>query len=181
MYFMDQALSGYRVVDFSQYIAGPYASMLLAEQGAEVIKVERPQGDPYRSETGFRVFNRSKKGIRLDLKTDEGQKIAQALTQKADVVIESFRPGVADRLGIGYDTLRKINPGVVYCSISGFGQAGPYRDIPGWDPIVAACSGAYVETGGRGGKPAPLFGAAPSQLLCRFHGRLQYGNRPSGP
>jgi crotonobetainyl-CoA:carnitine CoA-transferase CaiB-like acyl-CoA transferase len=153
---MDQALSGFRVIDFSHYIAGPYASMLLAELGAEVIKIERPRGDPYRKEPGFRVFNRSKKGIKLDLKTDEGQKIALELAEHADVVIESFRPGVAGRLGIGYDTVQKLNPKAVYCSISGFGQTGPYRDIPGWDPIVASYAGVYVEQGGGPGS-RPLY------------------------
>lgn len=130
--------------------------MLLAEQGARVIKVERPVGDPYRNEPGFRVFNRSKQGIKLDLKTDEGKKIARQLIEKADVVMESFQPGVAARLGIGYDTVKSLNPKAVYCAISGFGQTGPYRDIPGWDPIVASYAGAYVEQGG-GPENQPLY------------------------
>ena len=104
---MEQGLSGVRVLDFGHYIAGPYTAMLLAEQGAEVIKVERPEGDPFRKETGFMVWNRSKKGITLDLKKAEGQRIAQGLAKGADVVIENFHPGVAERLGIGYDTLRR--------------------------------------------------------------------------
>ncbi len=153
---MDQPLSGFRVIDFGNYIAGPYAAMLMAEQGAEVIKVERPSGDPYRKEPGFMVFNRSKKGIKLDLKTDEGRQIALELTKNADVVIENFRPGVARRLGIGYETVAESNPRVIYCSISGFGQTGSYRDIPGWDPIVASYAGAYVEQGG-GEENPPLF------------------------
>lgn len=153
---MDHALSGFTVVDFSQYIAGPYAAMLLAEQGADVIKVERPSGDPYRNEPGFKVFNRSKQGIKLDLKTDEGKSIAHGLIEKADVVMESFKPGIASKLGIGYDTVQQLNPKAVYCSISGFGQTGPYRDFPGWDPIVASYAGAYVEQGG-GLENQPLY------------------------
>ena len=147
---MEQGLSGVKVLDFGHYIAGPYTAMLLAEQGAEVIKVERPDGDPFRKETGFIVWNRSKKGMTLDLKKAEGQRIAQELAKGADVVIENFHPGVADRLGIGYDTLRQLNPRLVYCSISGFGQSGPYRDMPGWDPIVATVAGLYAYQGGAG-------------------------------
>ncbi|MFO7964437.1 MAG: CoA transferase [Desulfobacterales bacterium] len=153
---MRQPLSGFRVIDFGHYIAGPYAAMLLAEQGAEVIKVERPSGDPYRSEPGFMVFNRSKKGIRLDLKREEGRHIARDLTRHADVIVENFRPGTAQRLGIDYETISKENSRAVYCSISGFGQSGPYRDIPGWDPIVASYAGVYVEQGG-GEENPPLF------------------------
>lgn len=145
---MDQVLTGFRVIDFSQYIAGPYAAMLLAEQGAEVIKVERPGGDPFRKAPGFMVVNRSKKSIALDLKKEEGASAARDLIRQADVIIESFRPGVADRLGIGYESVRSANPRAVYCSISGFGQTGPYRDMPGWDPIVAAYAGVYAEQGG---------------------------------
>jgi len=153
---MEQALSGFRIVDFSNYIAGPYAAMLLAEQGAEVIKVERPTGDPYRGKPGFLVWNRSKKGITLDLKTEDGQRVAQELAKSADVVIESFRPGTADRLGIGFDTIHGLNSRIIYCAISAFGQTGPYRDKPGWDPIVAAYAGVYVEQGG-GEENPPLY------------------------
>ena len=153
---MEPALSGFRVIDFGHYIAGPYAAMLLAEQGAEVIKVERPGGDPLRSDQGFVVWNRSKKGITLDLKREEGQKVARELAKTADVIIENFRPGVADRLGIGYESLQQVNPKLIYCSISGFGQEGPYRDLQGWDPMVGALSGATVEQGG-GQEYPPLY------------------------
>jgi crotonobetainyl-CoA:carnitine CoA-transferase CaiB-like acyl-CoA transferase len=145
---MEQALAGFRVLDFGHYIPGPYAAMLLAEQGAEVIKIEPPEGDPMRSEKGFVVLNRSKKGMVLDLKKDEGKKIARALIKEADVVIENFKPGRADHLGIGYGTVKGLNPRAVYCSISGYGQSGPYRDRPGWDPIVSSTSTIYVEQGG---------------------------------
>jgi crotonobetainyl-CoA:carnitine CoA-transferase CaiB-like acyl-CoA transferase len=153
---MEQALSGYRILDFGHYIPGPYAAMLLAEQGAEVIKVERPGGDPCRGDTGFMVWNRSKKGITLDLKQEDGRKIAQELAKASDVIIENFRPDVADRLGIGFDAIRQVNPRAIYCSVSGFGRKGPYRDIPGWDPLVASLSGAYVEHGG-GQEFPPLY------------------------
>jgi crotonobetainyl-CoA:carnitine CoA-transferase CaiB-like acyl-CoA transferase len=110
------ALTGIRVLDFGQYIAGPFAATLLAEQGADVIKVERPGGDPMRGQDGFMVWNRSKKGITLDLKKPGGLKIALDLAKKADVIIENFKPGTADRLGIGYDKIRELNPRAVYCS-----------------------------------------------------------------
>jgi CoA:oxalate CoA-transferase len=153
---MEQALSGFRVIDFGHYLPGPYAAMLLAEQGAEVIKVERPEGDPGRGDPGFMVWNRSKKSIKLDLKTNRGVQIALELTKKADVIIENFQPGVADRLGIGFEAVQKVNPKAIYCSISGFGQKGPYRDLPGWDPLVATLSSAFVEHGG-GMEYPPLY------------------------
>jgi crotonobetainyl-CoA:carnitine CoA-transferase CaiB-like acyl-CoA transferase len=153
---MEQALAGFRVLDFGHYIPGPYAAMLLAEQGAEVIKIERPEGDPLRSEEGFRVLNRSKKGMVLDLKQAEGKKIAQALIEKADVLIENFKPGKADELGIGYQSAQALNPGLVYCSISGYGQSGLYRDRSGWDPIVSSTATVYIEQGGAGIAP-PVF------------------------
>jgi CoA:oxalate CoA-transferase len=153
---MEQALAGFRVLDFGHYIPGPYAAMLLAEQGAEVIKIEPPGGDPLRSEKGFVVLNRSKKGMVIDLKKDEGKKIARDLIRKADVVIENFKPGKADQLGIGYETVKALNPGTVFCSISGYGQSGPYRDRSGWDPIVSSTATVYVEQGGAGIAP-PVF------------------------
>ncbi len=159
---MEQALSGFRVLDFGQYIAGPYTAMLLAEQGADVIKVERPGGDPYRTVPGFMVWNRSKKGITLDLKKEEGRRVAQDLAKHCDVLIENFRPGVANRLGIGYEQIRQLNTRLVYCSISGFGQKGPYRDLQAWDPIVASTEGAFVGQGGENKPPLYLVLPLPS-------------------
>lgn len=153
---MEQALSGFRVLEFGHHITGPYTAMLLAEQGAEVIKVERPDGDPFRNKDGFLVWNRSKKGIALDLKKEEGQKIALELSKHSDVIIENFSPGVADRLGIGYERIKGLNPRIVYCSISGFGQKGPYRDVPGWDPIVTSTAAAYVDQPGEENPPLYL-------------------------
>ena len=142
---MSGILSGIKVLEFGQYIAGPYTAMLLAEQGASVIKIERPGGDPYRPEKGFVVCNRSKKGIVLDLKTPEGQKVAHQMAKGADVLIENYKPGTADRLGIGYQAIHDINPWIIYCSISGFGQQGPYKDISGWDSLVLSMSTYYTE------------------------------------
>ena len=124
----EEALSGIRVIDFGQYIAGPFAAMLLAEQGADVIKVERPRGDPARKEDGFLVWNRSKKSIILDLKKSEGLKIALELVKNADVLIENYRPGVMDRLGLGYEAVKAINHRIIYCSISASVQ--PVRTRP---------------------------------------------------
>lgn len=143
----DEVLSGIKVLDFGQYIAGPFAAMLLAEQGAEVVKIERPQGDPFRKEDGFMVWNRSKKNIVLDLKKPEGRKIALDLAKDADVIIENFKPGVMDRLGIGYEAVKAINPRTVYCSISGFGPKGPYSNLAGYDQIVSSLGTVYVEQG----------------------------------
>ena len=137
------ALVGLKVLDFGQYIPGPMLGMLLSDQGAEVIKVERPGGDPARSEPAFATWNRGKRSIVLDLKTPEGQANAVALAKHADIVIENYRPGVADRLGIGYEDLSKANPQLLYCSIPGFGEDSPYRNERGWEGIVSASTGTY--------------------------------------
>jgi len=155
---MEHALEGIRVLDLSSYIAGPYAAMLLGDQGAEVIKLERPKGDPYRKVPGFLVWNRGKRSITVDLKKKEGQKIAQELAKRSDIVIESFQPGVADRLAVGFETLRSLNPRLVYCAISGFGEKGPHKDKPGYDPIVASLAAVYAD---QGLKDNPVFVALP--------------------
>jgi crotonobetainyl-CoA:carnitine CoA-transferase CaiB-like acyl-CoA transferase len=147
---MDEVLSGIKVLEFGQYIAGPYTASLLAEQGAEVIKVEQPGGDPYRLEPGFAVCNRSKKAITLNLKSEKGREAALRLAGDADVIIENFRPDVAERLGIGYEEIRAVNPRVVYCSISGFGRRGPYKEVPGWEPLVLSLSTIYAGEGRTG-------------------------------
>ena len=159
---MEQALSGFKVLDFGHYIAGSYTAMLLAEQGADVIKVERPGGDPIRGEAGFMVWNRSKKGITLNLKTAEGQHVARELAKRSDIIVENFHPGVTDRLGIGYETLRQLNPRLVYCSISGFGHDGPYHDVPGWDPIVGSTLAQYVDQAGEDNPPLYIVLPLPS-------------------
>ena len=152
------ALRGVRVVEFGQYIPGPLLGMLLASQGADVIKVERPGGDPARSEPAFATWNRSKRSVELNLKSAEGLKQAKELAAWADVLIENFRPGVADRLGIGYaDT--KSNAGLIYCSLPGFGEDSPHRNERGWEHIVGAATGAHQ---GVSGMDEPLFLPLPS-------------------
>ena len=148
------ALRGLQVLEFGQYIPGPMLGMLLSDQGADVIKVERPGGDPARSEPAFATWNRGKRSVVLDLKTPEGQAAAVGLAKKADVVIENYRPGVADRLGIGYDTLSKGNRGLLYCSIPGFGAESRHRNERGWEGIVSASTGVYQHIDGN---DEPLF------------------------
>ena len=147
---MSHALEGIRVLDLSSYIAGPFATMLLGDLGAEILKVEVPgEGDPFRSwekepknySPLFCSFNQNKKSLTLNLRSQEGKKIFLRLAREADVIVENFRPGVVDRLGIGYEALREDNPRIIYCSISAFGQNGPYRDRPGYDTIGQALSG----------------------------------------
>ena len=151
------ALRGIRVLEFGQYIPGPMLGMLLCDQGAEVIKVERPGGDPARSMPAFATWNRGKRSIVLDLKSEVSRAKAEDLARASDVLIENFRPGVADRLGIGYDRLSRLNPRLVYCSLPGFGEESPYRDSPGWEPLVAANTGLYPE-----GEHGPHFTPLPA-------------------
>ena len=157
-------LDGVRVLDFTNMLSGPYCTRLLADLGAEVIKVEPPTGDHNRSRRpvrkGYSSFfghlNCGKKSIVLDLKTPAGRDAAVALAAKSDVIVENWRPGVADRLGVGYKAVSSTNPKVVYCSVSGFGQTGPKSQRPAYAPIVHASSGfdlAQVEYQG-GGRPA---------------------------
>lgn len=159
---MKQALEGVRVLDLSRVLAGPYATMILADMGAEVIKVEIPNvGDDTRhfppfvgKESGyFMNMNRNKKGITLNLKTEEGKDILRELVKKSDILIENFRPGTMEKLGLGYEELKKINPALVYGCVSGFGHYGPYKDRPGYDIVGQAMSGLMSVTGWPGGVP----------------------------
>ena len=145
---MSGALAGIKIIEAASYVTGPFAAQLLADMGAEVIKVEEPKrGDPFRGwgernySATFCSLNRNKQSITLDLRTGEGREIALKLAARADALIENFRPGVMDKRGLGYDDVKKINPNIVYCSISGFGSTGPYRDLPGYDTIGQARSG----------------------------------------
>ena len=149
-------LEGVRVVDFSMFVPGPFCSSILADLGAEVIKVEPPKGDPGRGyvPVQFRMENRNKRGIAIDLKNPHAKEIVERLVAKADVVIEGFRPGVAKRLGIDYPTLRAIRSSLVYCSISGYGQTGPWKDRPGHDVNYVAAAGGLAFPGGWLKKPA---------------------------
>jgi crotonobetainyl-CoA:carnitine CoA-transferase CaiB-like acyl-CoA transferase len=149
-------LHGLKVLDFSHAADGPTCGLMLAHAGADVIKIEPPQGDPYRRGAASAAFlnaNRNKRGLALNLQTAEGKNIAHKLASTADVVIESYTPGVAERLGIGYTELNKINPRIVYCSLSGFGHSGPYSQRPAYDPVTQAMSGFMATTGEQGRPP----------------------------
>lgn len=141
---MSGACEGLRVVDFSWWMAGPLATMVLADNGAEVIKVEPPEGDPARDLPAFQTWNRGKRSAVLDLKTNEGRERVEALLRSADIVVESFRPGVAERLGVGYDVVRELNPLAVYASITGYGDQGRNRGLKGYEALVAAKSGRML-------------------------------------
>ena len=145
---MSGALAGIKVIEAASYVTGPFASQLLADLGADVIKVEEPKrGDPFRGwgernySATFCSLNRNKKSVTVDFRTDEGRDVLIKLLTGADVFIQNFRPGVLDKRGLGYDDIKKLNSKIVYCSISGFGPKGPYRDMPGYDTIGQARSG----------------------------------------
>jgi crotonobetainyl-CoA:carnitine CoA-transferase CaiB-like acyl-CoA transferase len=158
-------LAGIRVLDFTRVLSGPAASLALADLGAEVIKIEPPgSGDETRTFPPLRggeshyflSINRGKQSIVIDLKSDEGKVLAKDLAAKSDIVIENFRPGVMDRLGLGYEVLSAINPRLIYCAISGFGMTGPLRDQPSFDIVMQALSGALSVNGELGGTPVKL-------------------------
>ena len=157
-------LSGIRVLDLSQVMAGPFCCMLLGDMGADVIKVEPPGvGDQTRRSMGFRMkgedspgflaLNRNKRSIALNLKSDAGRQVFYELAKTADVVVENNRPGVVARLGVDYETVKRINPRIVYASISGFGQTGPWAQRPGFDLIAQAMTGVISATGLPGAEP----------------------------
>src|SRR3954467_5097448 len=148
-------LTGLRVLDFTIWRPGPYATQLLAELGADVLKVEPPGGDPMRVYGSlFATPSADKRSVVLDLKDDTDRARALELAGDADVVIEGYRPGVADRLGIGYDAIAEVNPSIVYCSVSGLGQDGPLALGPGHALNSPAWSGALAAEGGRAREPA---------------------------
>jgi len=144
---MKSVLSGIRVVEQGTFITGPCAGMMLADLGADVVKVESPGGDPYRSYQGgqfsphFQAYNRNKRSIALDLNVPADRKVFDELIASADVYIQNFRPGTAERLGAGRQRLQDRNPKLIYCSISGFGASGPYADRPSYDSVAQALSG----------------------------------------
>ena len=145
---MSGALQGIRVVEFANYVSGPYAGMLLGDLGAEVVKVEEPtRGDPFRGwgrveySPTFGSVNRNKKSVTLDLKSESGKADARALVRSADVVIENFRPGAMERLGLSYNSFSTDQPGLIWCAITGFGTDGPYAQRPGYDTVGVASSG----------------------------------------
>lgn len=151
-----QPLAGVRVADFTQVIAGPACSMLLGDMGANVVKIEPLAGDFWRKTvkgSAFLNFNRNKRGISINLKDPRGHEAILKLIQKSDVVLENFTPGTMDKLNLGYEFVSRMNPKIIYCSISGFGQGGPYRDRPGYDPVAQAMSGIMINTGEPDGAP----------------------------
>lgn len=155
-------LVGLKVLDLSRLLPGPYASLLLADMGADVIKVEDTQMGDYVRWGGpqingenpmFMALNRNKRSVTLNLKAAEGREIFKKMVKEADVVIESFRPGVMSKLGLGYEQLREINPGIIFCAISGYGQDGPYKDRAGHDLNYIGIAGALGQTGPASGTP----------------------------
>lgn len=159
---MDKALSNITVLDLTRVLAGPYCTMMLADYGANVIKIEVPgKGDDTRAmgpkkndySMYYAYVNRGKKGITLNLKEEEGKKIFIEMVKKADVVVENYRPGVMDKLGLGYDVLKEVNDQIIYAAVSGFGCYGPKYKRPGYDIIAQATSGLMSITGEAGGQP----------------------------
>ncbi len=156
-------LSDVRVLDLTRVLAGPYCTMMLADMGAEVIKVEAPGGGDESRQWGppwaggesayYLCVNRNKKSVTLNLKDEEARQLLLKLVERSDVLVENFKVGTMDRLGLGYETLNRINPRLVYCSITGFGPEGPYKDRPGYDFIVQAMGGIMSVTGEPDGPP----------------------------
>ena len=171
------ALSGVRVLDLSRVLAGPYATMMLGDMGADVLKVESPAGDDTRAwgppyfqgqSTYFLSVNRNKRTLVADLREPADRERVQELAASADIVVENFRPGVAERLGVGYDDLRQANPGLVYCSITAFGDAPQARALPGYDLLVQAVGGLMSVTGDPDGEPTKA-GVAVVDVLAGLH------------
>jgi crotonobetainyl-CoA:carnitine CoA-transferase CaiB-like acyl-CoA transferase len=158
-----------RVLDLTQHLSGPYCTMVLGDMGADVLKVEKPQGDDQRKlgpfvngeSSPFMMINRNKKSITLNLKSAAGVDLFLRLAAASDVVIENFRPGVVDTLGIGYDAVRKVNERIIYCSISGYGQTGPYRDLGGFDILAQGMTG-MMDLNSQPGQP-------PSKVPISIH------------
>jgi len=159
---MTLPLKGIRVVDFSNFVPGPYCTMIMADLGAEVVKIERPDlGDPTRvifSDRMFEALNRNKKSVTANLKNKDDLERVKSIIRRSDVLVEGFRPGVMDRLGLGYEAVRAINGKIIYVSISGYGQTGPYRHVAGHDINYLAISGVLGISGDPSGPPAPWGG-----------------------
>ena len=191
---MELPLAGVRILELSQAIAGPFAARTLGDLGAEVIKIEQPGvGDMSRrmgphflgGESAYYLnFNRNKRGITLDLRNPHGREVFYRLVGVSDVVFDAFRPAVLPRMGLDYDSLKRANPTVISCSLSAFGQEGPYRDRPGFDGIVQAMGGGMSVTGREG--EAPVFMGFPvGDLVGGYVAALGiasalYGRRESG-
>jgi crotonobetainyl-CoA:carnitine CoA-transferase CaiB-like acyl-CoA transferase len=172
---MPGALDGFRIIDLTQMVSGPMATMMLADQGADVIKVEPPgAGDLTRALAGrrrgmsppFAVINRNKRSIVIDLKTARGLELVKRLVAGADVFIQNFRPGATERMGLGETTLRAIKPDLVYVSISGFGESGPYVHKRTYDPVIQALSGLASIQGDPGGRPRMMRVIVPDKVTA---------------
>ncbi|MCY4386818.1 MAG: CoA transferase [Desulfurellaceae bacterium] len=152
---MAGCLDGIKVLDLGRYQAGPRCAMVLSDLGAEVIKVEAPGGDESRGlgRVYWSAYNRGKKSITLNLRSEQGIALLKALVPKVDMLLQNFRPGVMDKMGLGYETLKQLNSGLILINVSGFGQSGPYRDRPAYDPIGQAMSGLMGFTGFPDGPP----------------------------
>lgn len=183
---MSGALSGLKILDFSHLLFGPFATQMLGDLGADVIKIERPgSGDLYRDlppffnqkiggveNPSFLAWNRNKRSLAVDLKHPAGKRLVLELARQADVVVQNFRPGVLDKLGFGYEDLSAINPRLIYCSGSGYGESGPYLDRPGQDLLVQGLSGLMSVTGRASQSPTPL-GVSIADQLGSYH--MVYG------
>ncbi|MGR9049599.1 CaiB/BaiF CoA transferase family protein [Halobacillus faecis] len=175
---MTAALEGIRVLDLTRVLAGPYCSMILGDLGAEIIKVEAPGGSdetrtwgpPFKEGVSayYLCANRNKKSLTLDLKSTEGKEVLEKLVKESDVVINNFKTGTMDRLGVGYDHLKDLNPRIVFCSITGFGETGPYKHLPGYDFIIQAMSGLMSITGDDQSGPQKL-GVAITDILTGLY------------
>jgi len=183
---MTLALEGLKIIDVGYYLPAAYCTQTLADMGAEVIKIEEPIGPEHRrggagvsaapgegaeEKTAHDFFNRNKKSIILNLKSEEALKIFYRLAERADVVIENMRPGVVKRLGVDYDSVRKINPGLIYCSISGFGQDSPYKNAAGHDPNYCSVAGAQIQNTDREKKPV-RFGVPLGDIGTALHATI---------
>lgn len=174
---MEKALAGLKILDFTHLLQGPFATQMLGDLGADIIKVERKgTGDAYRqwhflnTKVGegesacFLAYNRNKKSLAINLKTEEAKEIIYQLVKESDVVVENFRPGVMSDLGFGYEDFKRINPRIIYCSSTGYGQDGPYSTRPGQDLLIQSLSGVTMVTGRSGHPPTPLGGGLADQL-----------------
>ena len=188
------ALAGVRVLDLSRVLAAPYCAQLLSDYGADVVKVEQPGGGDSTRQWGppwmgdqsayFAAANRNKRSITVNLKSERGRDVIRRLAARSDILLENFLPGTLDRLGLGYDALAAVNPGLIFCSVTGYGQTGPWRDRPGYDLVIQAQSGMMSITGPVDGPPvkagvavadlaAGLFAA--SAILAALHHRHATG------
>ena len=159
-------LAGVKVMDLTQIMAGPYCTMMLADMGADVLKVEKPNGGDDTRRMGppfiegesaaFLGINRNKRSIVIDLRSDDGREIARRMARASDVLVQNFRPGALERMGLGYEQVREINPAIVYCTISGFGATGPYARRGGFDLVAQGMSGLMSVTGHPGGPPTKV-------------------------